>query len=412
MYRRNRFVALLLSLLPVLVFGCGGGRGDASKREGSQAPQGLAVRWHRDGIGMSDAFLSSGGRLLAADSERVYAASGFGDAGAGAPRHTVTALDRVTGETRWTINRSGPPFLQGVAGDVLLVNEQYDVVAGIDTSTGMERWSLDLSGRGLGGYGASVSVVSDGAAVMGLSAQSEGDVRPPVIVAIDPTSGQLRWRSTLTSGTDLNFGAPAVVDGSVVFLSTPSHPGSPPGMAHAVNLSDGAVRWAVELGGQGFHAIGAVASRGGVHIPGPGVVYTVDRVSGALRWRRDAAPLAALAVLDDRLLLLTDRGMAAVDPVTGEEQSSRADTRQFLGGHLLISLPGKPVVLAVDRLQGRGVDTHSLATSWSQDWPGALVDIPLLSSELLIVTSGDRRVTAYDLPMPPASKGIARSPKT
>jgi outer membrane protein assembly factor BamB len=409
-----RSLALILSLLLMLLPACSGSRGTSNREGRPRAQRGLAVRWHRDGIGMSDSFLPSGGRLLAADGERVYAASGFGDAGMGAPRHTVIALDRETGETRWAISRSGPAFLQGVAGHVLVVNEQHNLVAGVEASTGTERWAVDLSTLGLGGYGANVSAFSDDLVVMGLSAQGEADTSPPVIAAIDAANGELRWRTTLTPGTDLNFGTPAVVDGAAVFLSTPSHPGSAPGgMAHAVDLSDGAVRWALDLGGgQGFHAVGAAVSRGGVHVPGPGVVFTVDPASGAVRWRREAGPLAAPAVVGDKLFLLTQNAIAVVDPVTGEELSYLAEARQFLGVHLLIPVPRKPVLLAIDRLEGRAVDPRNLATAWSQKWPAPLVDVPLVTSDRLIASTGDRRVTEYEIPKPKATTGTAPPPTT
>jgi hypothetical protein len=69
--------------------------------------------------------------LLAADRERVYAASEFGEAGVGEPQHIVTALDRNTGETRWSLNRPAAPFLQGISAGVLVINDQYNALSGM-----------------------------------------------------------------------------------------------------------------------------------------------------------------------------------------------------------------------------------------------------------------------------------------
>lgn len=414
MGRPRRALLLILLLLLVLAAACanGGGTSGRGGRSGAR-PREPVLRWQRESLGMSSSFLPSGGRLLAADGERVYVASGFGEAGAGESQHTVTAVDRNTGETRWTLNRSGAPFLQGVAAGVLIVNEQYHLLVGVDAATGAERWALDFADEGLDRYGAKVSALSAGVAAVGLSTATEGDTRPPVIAGIDPSNGVLRWRATLAPGTDLNFGAPAVADGAAVFLSTLSHPGSAPGgVAHAVNLSDGTVRWSVELGGgQGFHGIGAAVSPGGVHIPGPAALITVDPASGTERWRRPE-PLPAPAVVGNKLFLLTGRAIVVVDPATGRERSYLADTRQPLGDHVLLSVPEKPVVLAIDRRKGRALDARNVATSWSQDWPRPLVDVPLLSTDALVVATGDRGITAYDLPAPSATKGTAPPPST
>jgi outer membrane protein assembly factor BamB len=372
----------------------------------------LAVRWQRAGVGMSSSFLPSGGRLLAADGEHVYAASGFGEAGFGESQHTVSALDRNTGETRWTLTRAGPPFLQGVVDGVVLVNEQYNVLIGVDGVTGSERRTTELSSFGLNGYGATVNAVNEGVAAVGVTASGEGSTQPPVITGIDPTNGQLRWRAILAPGTDLNHGTPIVVDGAALFLSTLSHPGSAPrNMMYAVDLSDGTVRWSVELGGgQGFHGVGAVVSRGGVHIPGPGALITVDPANGTERWRREAGPLPAPAVVGNKLVLLTGSAIVVVDPVTGQELSYLADARGTPGDHVSPSLPDKPVVLAIDRRHGRGIDVRNLATTWSQDWPALLVDVPLLLTDALVVATGDRGVTVFEIHRPSAPEGTAPPP--
>lgn len=356
------------------------------------------MRWQREALG-SD-FLPSGGRLLASDSERVFIASGPGDAGVGEPRRTVTAVDRADGATRWTISRVGPPFLHGVVGNVLIVSEQYHVIAGLDAATGAERWAISLEAENLPGYGATIGVAAEGMIALGLSASSEGNTQPPVVVSLDPATGALQWRATLTTGTDLNFGKPAVIDGAAVFLSTPSHPGSAPGnVAHAVNLRDGSVRWTLDLGGgQGFHVAGAVATPGGVHVPGPGAVLTVDPGTGSVRWRRDSSPVPTVAAVGNKLWLLEPNRVVLLDPQSGIEVANSPLDQPMLGPSALLTSPDAPSVIAVDQRRGIGMDRLDASTLWSRTWPATLNDIPIIAQDLLIVAAIDSAVTAYELP--------------
>jgi outer membrane protein assembly factor BamB len=396
------------SLVVALILGfaaCAGGGGRSAGsdvRADKERPQKASkpvVRWERDELGMSDSFLPSGGRLLAGDGEAVYVASGFG-APAIDVENTVTALDRTSGETRWTVTRAGPVFLQGVAGSVVVANEQFDLIVGLDAATGQQQWVADLPTVGLGGYGANVSAMTDALVIVGVSARTEGDTRPPVIVALDPSTGSVVWQATLDAGTDLNFGAPALVDGAIVFLSTLSHPESAPGnIAHAVNLADGSIRWSVPLGGsQGFHAFGAAVSAAGVHLPGQTTVTTVDPTTGAIQWERDGAFARPVTVGDQLWVLEADR-IVVVDAHTGQELSSiTKDMNEGDAGLPLIPTQRGDLVLLFSRTGARAVDVTQHTTRWSTNWPRAAVDVPLATDDLLTVATGDRGITTFDLP--------------
>jgi len=150
-------VALLLTAFSACSAGDGEHAGERGARQARRTSDAPLRKWRRDTLG-SD-ILPSGGRLLAADGARVYVASGFGEVNA---THIVTGLDRATGSTRWTATRTGPVFLHGVAGDVLVVSEQYHVVAGLEAATGTERWVVDVRDLGLSGYGATIGVTAEG----------------------------------------------------------------------------------------------------------------------------------------------------------------------------------------------------------------------------------------------------------
>ena len=191
-----------------------------------------------------------------------------------------------------------------------------------------------------------------------------------------------------------------MVDGAAVFLSTPSHFGSAPGnVAHAVNLGDGSIRWNVDLGGgQGFHVAGPIASAGGVHLPGAGAIITVDPATGAVLWRRESSPAPALAAVGARLWVVELNRLVFLDPANGSELSASASNPQFFGPSVLTAAPEAPTVVAADQKHGAGLDRRRASTRWSLNWPATLFDVPLVSQRLLVVTTSDRAVTAYELP--------------
>ncbi len=140
-------------------------------------------------------------RTLAMDASTVFASDGF------AEPSVVRALNRDTGAVRWSRQFPSAAFIQGSAGGVIVIGEQYDRITGLDSRTGRVRWTVDLRAEGLAGYGAVVSAILPGTSVIGLSANAEGDVRPPVIVGLNLGSGTIRWRTPLADGTDLTFAA-------------------------------------------------------------------------------------------------------------------------------------------------------------------------------------------------------------
>jgi hypothetical protein len=165
-------------------------------------------------------------------------------------------------------------------------------------------------------------------------------------------------------------------------------------------VGDGSIRWSVPLaGGQGFHAFSALSSPGGVHLPGHESTVTVDPVAGTIRWERSGAYPRPIAPTDGDLWILEADQIVRVDPVSGEERGVLAsDVIAPDAGASPIQLPDSGLLLTFGFEGARLVDTRDATTRWSLDWRFTAVDLPLVTSDLLIVATGNRAVTAYELP--------------
>ena len=122
------------------------------------------MHWQRRQVGST--FAASGGHVLAANATRVFVASGFTEI-RDPPVARLIALDRRTGATEWQLPRNRPVFIQALWSDVLIINEQYHEILGLDARSGdptlesrsCERWSS--------GYGAKASVVVEDSLIVG-----------------------------------------------------------------------------------------------------------------------------------------------------------------------------------------------------------------------------------------------------
>jgi outer membrane protein assembly factor BamB len=360
--------------------------------------------WSAPGVGMSGTFAPQAGQLVVPAGETVFTANGFGlgrelpgDAGLG-PEGVgrVTALDRETGNVRWTAELGEDAWLQGVAGDIVVANTQHERIAGLDAATGAVRWAISLPELGLDGYGAVRSAVAAPRSAIGLSANFEGDVRPPVILGLDTASGELAWTTPLAEGTDLTWGTPSVRDGETVFLSTLSHPGSAPeNVAHLVELTDGTVRWTAGLGGgQGFGEAAPVMDGRFVHLPAHPDVVTVRRGDGRRLWTQPGWIFATTGdgiwtVASDSRLALLNAGTGAV---VREVPCPTRAPRQLLDlGDAGIGVVGFDQFAALDANgEVKVLDT----------WQQPLVEFAQWDRGLLLVATDDQAVTAYALELP------------
>ena len=259
--------------------------------------------------------LPNTGHFIVADEDRVFVASGLTDPGA------IVALNARTGRSMWrqTTNGPGGAALQATDGQLLIANS-YDRIFGFAADNGAQRWSVSLSDLGLSDYWPVRTTLSGDVAIVGLSSSGEGNVRPPILLALATSTGEPVWQTALRDGTDLMWAEPSIVGDILVVMSTLSHPDSAPGnVAHGVDVRDGTVRWQLDLGGgQAFGQSSPAIDATTAYLPGvrgAPEVRAVDLTTGEQRW---STPGGVGIRTDDGLWVLRlDFSLVLVDPSTG-----------------------------------------------------------------------------------------------
>jgi hypothetical protein len=177
-----------------------------------------------------------------------------------------------------------------------------------------------LPEHGLDGYGAVRSAVVAPRSAIGLSVWNNvDDTRPPVVLGVDTSTGDVAWSTALVEGTQINWGTPPVRDGETVFLSTLGYPGNADvnNVAHLIELAGGDVRWAVDLGGQQGLGIGTnpVIDGSQVHLPTNPELVTLDRDDGRRLWDR---PGASFVTTSEGVWWSTGSHLALLNAATGD----------------------------------------------------------------------------------------------
>lgn len=355
-------------------------------------PASVSVRemWRARDVGMSGSSLPSGGALTATRGDMVFAAEGFGN-GQSEPVGRISGLDRGTGSVRWTTDLGGPAFLQGATDMTVIANTQHERLFGLDATDGTIIWELELADLGLEGYGAVTSAVTETTAAVGVSANNEGDVRPPVVLGIESASGNVQWTSALTDGTDLNWGTPPVSGGDAVFTTTLSHPESAErNVAHLIGLADGTIGWSVDMGdSQGFSNDSATIGPETVTLPAHPDIMSVQRADGTINWTRPGH--GAQNIDDDLWMFLPDGVVASIDPRSGdvvdELETPDDQVSQLIDlGTSLIGLFSR-AQLTVVRPDGE--------IAAQQQWDAPLADAARFDRDIIVVATEDGAVSAF-----------------
>lgn len=282
------------------------------------------------------------------DGERIYALSDDG---------RLVAL-RLDGSRAWSRIITRPPDPDGkrapetfaapllLARDTLVAGASSGLVYTFAAADGQPRWTYDVHGNIQG----SATVVSPaggtGAVHVVVMEQAAGRLH-----AIDLATGKRAWLSPPVARCD---GSPAVADGNVVFGSCASalhvmagdsgrqtatlalgegreiaggvaihagvaYAGNRNGELVAADLRNAAVLWRRSTDGGECFSTPAVTDKTVVFMAGDGVVYALERATGAIRWSFDtggAAPNSPVISGAD-IIVSADGKLHLLDLATG-----------------------------------------------------------------------------------------------
>jgi flagellin-like hook-associated protein FlgL len=201
--------------------------------------------------------MGSGGNLSwesAVTDDTVYAANGDGD--------TLFAFDKVTGAQKWTKTLSGriqdPPFVAS-NGNIYIACDSSGFTPGEihayqPDGTSLPGWPKQEHGTFRGGF----AEAADGTLYL-TSGRNFGIPAPKTLMAIDPTSGAIKWSKTNTEINRVLRAAAVAPDQSVVINSRDG------GITRAFN-PDGTDKWTYSSGGDIFGGPTIDAATGNVFV--------------------------------------------------------------------------------------------------------------------------------------------------
>lgn len=245
---------------------------------------------------------------LAADGNRLFAATGFG---------TVVGLDIGNGKPVWT-KKLGVPIRSSPTasnGKVFVVNTDSELYA-LSAETGDELWR----GRGLPEGASVLSNVSPAVAGNTLVVSyASGEV-----TAFDISNGEQRWTDSVSGGlggtslTAIGDAARPVIDNGVVFA------GSRVGRLIATNLANGERVWSRDIRA----AQTPWVAGGSVFVVDPNSrLYALDRKTGKIRWVTalpNAKSWSGPTLAGGKLWLASNKGLlVGVDAASGQVATQR-----------------------------------------------------------------------------------------
>lgn len=190
-----------------------------------------------------------------------------GETDEGTTRRYTDAHERLTGDTRWSVE-IGCGRNVGTNDDVLAVAGQQDdgraEIAALDPTDGRERWRTDVEqgGSRLVIVGDRLFVDADGGILAvdladGSTSPIDVDAHAPIgvadstvfavsdreVVAFDAHNGEVRWAEPVG---EAGVKPPVIVDGNAVFITD-----SDAGIVERRNPNDGELMWRADVGRSG-----------------------------------------------------------------------------------------------------------------------------------------------------------------
>jgi outer membrane protein assembly factor BamB len=216
--------------------------------------------------------VGEGRGLPAADASTVYFLG---------KRHTVVAIDRVTGAVRWRQSTAGPgETTMGssvvIAGAVVAAGDHG--IVGLERSTGVIRWRFDLpDGSAMGPY---LGTAAEGLVFTGSTAGR--------VYAIDAGRGALSWAAPVSDNTTVYQ---PVVDGDELAAGYTTFDSPRAGGLMTVDLRTGRERWRVEFArsdgrshDSGWAGGPLFVDRLVVAASADGTIHGFDRETGTRLW--------------------------------------------------------------------------------------------------------------------------------
>lgn len=191
----------------------------------------------------------------------------------------VLAMDPETGEPLWSAEVTSEVLVPPVGDQGVAVVRTVDGrLFGLDARDGRRLWVYDRDVPILTLRGTGTPVVQDGAVIAGLDngRLAALAVRDGTVLWETPIAAP-RGRSELERLTDID-GTPRIVDGVIYAVAYQ-------GRIAAVQLSSGRVIWTREMSSYA----GLTADRERVYVAdADGVVWALDRTTGATLWRQES----------------------------------------------------------------------------------------------------------------------------
>ncbi|TDD39131.1 hypothetical protein E1286_35695 [Nonomuraea terrae] len=283
---------------------------------------------------------------------------------------TVEARDLRTGEVRWTGRPRGSLREEVVtaAGNVIVAVTADEVVA-FDAATGQRRWA-----RSLGGPGGTPAVSGQ---ILCVAASERGS---RVVLGLDPRDGRTRWTRPV-EGFALN--RPVVAASGSAYIVGEER-------IHAIDGSDGSVRWRATVDGElPLMARPVVVGSQVLLHDRDGTVYAFDGSTGDRAWKqeiaitrpaRDLLDLYGLTplVVSGRMLMYDHAGqLLAMDQGTGEVHWRRSVEKQInrwpVATRGAVHVKGVNTVVSIDVGSGRIIREQRVPLTFSLRSAGDLL---------------------------------------